>query len=104
MATKVNITSKQRAYLRSLANGVPAIFQIGKDGISDNLIKQLSDALEAREIIKIHVLENCELTPKEACNETSRLLDAEPVQVIGSKFIIYRQSSDAKKRTIVLKK
>lgn len=98
------ITSKQRAYLRSLANGVPSIFQIGKDGISENLIKQLSDALEAREIIKIHVLENCELTPREACDETVKLLGAEPVQVIGSKFIIYRQAKNEKNRTIVLKK
>lgn len=97
------ITSKQRAYLRSLANGVPSIFQIGKDGISENLINQLSDALNAREIIKIHVLENCELTPREACDEVSHLLRAEPVQVIGSKFVIYRQSQDEKKRTIVLK-
>ncbi len=97
------ITSKQRAYLRSLANKVPAIFQIGKEGISDNLINQLSDALNAREIIKIHVLENCELTPKEACAEVSKRLAAEPVQVIGSKFIIYRQSENENKRTIVLK-
>ena len=97
------ITSKQRAYLRSLANKVPSIFQIGKEGISDNLINQLSDALNAREIIKIHVLENCELTPREACDEVSKLLSAEPVQVIGSKFVIYRQSENEKKRTIVLK-
>lgn len=97
------ITSKQRAYLRSLANNVPAIFQMGKEGISQNLLNQLSDALEAREIIKIHVLENCELTPREACDEVAKLLGAEPVQVIGSKFIIYRQSKNEKKRTIVLK-
>ena len=56
MITKENITGKQRAYLRSLANKVPSIFQIGKEGISDNLVKQLSDALTARELIKIHVL------------------------------------------------
>ena len=97
------ITSKQRAYLRSLANGVPCIFQIGKDGISENLINQLSDALDARELIKIHVLENCELSAKKACDEVSKILHAEPVQVIGSKFIIYRQSKNEKKRTIVLK-
>lgn len=97
------ITSKQRAHLRSLANGVPSIFQIGKDGISDNLIKQLSDALEARELIKVHVLENCELTAREACDETAKLLGAEPVQTIGSKFVLYRQSKNEKNRTIVLK-
>ena len=66
MVTKENITGKQRAYLRSLANKVPSIFQIGKDGISDNLIKQLSDALNARELIKIHVSEKKERLAEEA--------------------------------------
>lgn len=103
MVTKENITGKQRAYLRSLANKVPSIFQIGKDGISDNLIKQLSDALNARELIKIHVLENCELTPREASDELSDILQAIPVQTIGSKIVLYRRSDDEKKRTIVLK-
>ncbi len=97
------ITSKQRAYLRSLANKVPSIFQIGKEGISNNLIAQLSDALNARELIKVHVLENCELNVRAACDEVSRLLGAEPVQVIGSRFVIYRQSEKEKNRTIVLK-
>lgn len=103
MVTKENITGKQRAYLRSLANGVPAIFQIGKEGISPNLIKQLSDALTARELIKIHVLENCELTPREASDQLSDILEAIPVQTIGSKVVLYRQSDDEKKRTIVVK-
>lgn len=103
MVTKENITGKQRAYLRSLANKVPSIFQIGKDGISPNLIKQLSDALTARELIKIHVLENCELTPREASDELSDILEAIPVQTIGSKIVLYRRSDDEKKRTIVIK-
>ena len=103
MVTKENITGKQRAYLRSLANKVPAIFQIGKEGISPNLIKQLSDALNARELIKIHVLENCELTPREASDELSDILEAIPVQTIGSKVVLYRRSDDEKKRTIVIK-
>ena len=103
MITKENITGKQRAYLRSLANGVPAIFQMGKEGISDNLIKQLSDALTARELIKIHVLENCELTPREASDQLSDILEAIPVQTIGSKVVLYRRSDDEKKRTIVIK-
>lgn len=103
MVTKENITGKQRAYLRSLANRIPAIFQMGKEGISDNLIKQLSDALTARELIKIHVLENCELTPREASDQLSDILCAIPVQTIGSKIVLYRQSEDEKKRTIVIK-
>lgn len=103
MITKENITGKQRAYLRSLANKVPSIFQIGKEGISDNLVKQLSDALNARELIKIHVLENCELTPREASDELSDTLSAIPVQTIGRKIVLYRQAEDEKKRTIVIK-
>lgn len=96
------ITSKQRAYLRSLANGIPTICQIGKDGINDNLIKQLSDALSARELVKTHVLENAPYTAKEACAELAELLSAEPVQVIGGKFILYRQAEDKSKRAIEL--
>ena len=103
MVTKENITGKQRAYLRSLANKVPSIFQIGKEGISDNLVKQLSDALNARELIKIHVLENCELSPREASDELSESLCAIPVQTIGRKIVLYRQSEDEKKRTITIK-
>ena len=102
MVTKENITGKQRAYLRSLANKVPSIFQIGKEGISDNLVHQLSDALNARELIKLHVLENCELSPREASDELSDLLSAIPVQTIGRKVVLYRQSDDEKKRTTVI--
>ncbi len=98
------ITSKQRAYLRSLANGIPTICQIGKDGINDNLIKQLSDALDARELVKTHVLENSPYTAREACTELSLLLNAEPVQVIGGKFVLYRQAPDKDKRVITLPK
>lgn len=98
------ITSKQRAYLRSLANGIPTICQIGKDGIGDNLVKQLSDALNARELVKTHVLENSPYTAREACAELSALLSAEPVQVIGSKFVLYRQAEDKDKRAIILPK
>ncbi len=98
------ITSKQRAYLRSLANGIPTICQLGKDGISKNLIKQLDDALEARELIKTHVLENAPVTPREACTELSLILSAEPVQVIGGKFVLYRPAKDKDKRKIELPK
>ena len=86
------MTSKQRAFLRGLANKIDAIFQIGKNGINDNLIKQLDDALEAREIIKITILETAGENTKELCNEIARELGAEPVQAIGSKFTIYRRS------------
>ena len=97
------ITSKQRAYLRSLANGVPSICQIGKDGITENLTKQLDQALAAREIVKTNVLENAPCSAREACTELSIILSAEPVQVIGKVFVLYRQAPVEKKRTIALK-
>ena len=67
------ITSKQRAYLRGLANNIPAIMQIGKGGIGENLIKTVSDALEARELIKLTVLENSMESPKDVANELAAL-------------------------------
>ncbi|MBR4874591.1 MAG: YhbY family RNA-binding protein [Clostridia bacterium] len=94
------ITSKQRAYLRSLANRIPSILQIGKDGVVPNIVKQFDDALEARELVKANVLDNSPYTAREACDELSRELKAEPVQVIGKVFVLYRQSSDVKKRNI----
>ena len=86
------ITSKQRAYLRSLANPIPAIMQIGKGGISENLLKTLSDALEARELIKLHVLENSGETPKAMIQMLADALGAEPVSVVGKKIVLYRAS------------
>lgn len=98
------ITSKQRAYLRSLANTITPIFQIGKGGINDNMLSQLSDALDAREIIKITVLENSLLDTKATCSELATLLKAEPVQAIGSKIVIYRMQKEKDKRKITLPK
>ncbi len=87
------LTSKQRANLRRMANGIQAIFQIGKGGINDNMVSQICGALENRELIKVHVLENSLMDTKEVCNEIATLTGSEPVQVIGSKFVIYKQSS-----------
>ena len=84
------MTSKQRAYLRGLANSIDAIFQIGKGGISDNLIKQLSDALEARELIKISVLETAPDSPKDLGNEIAEKTASTLVQVVGNKITLYR--------------
>ncbi len=86
------LTSKQRAQLRGLANALEPIVHIGKDGIGDNLVKQADDALEARELIKCRVLENCGLTAREACDQLSQLTRSEQVQVIGTKFVLYRPS------------
>lgn len=85
------MNSKQRAYLRGLANNIDTIFQVGKNGINDNLIKQLNDALEARELIKIRVLENAPDTSKEAANEIAEKTDSIIVQVVGSKITLFRK-------------
>ena len=90
------ITSKQRAYLRGLANSLPAIMQIGKGGIGENLAKTVSDALEARELIKLTVLENCMETPREAADAIAELVGADVVGVIGRKIILYRESVNHK--------
>ena len=91
------ITSKQRAYLRSLATSEPAIMQVGKGGIGDNLIKTVSDALEARELIKLSVLENSEYTPKETADTLAEAVGADVVGVIGRKIILYRESEKHKR-------
>ncbi len=86
------LTGKQRSYLRSLANNLQPIFQVGKGGINDNMIKQFSDALEARELIKATVLKNAECDARPVAQELAEATQAELVQVIGSKFVLYRVS------------
>ena len=99
------MTSKQRAYLRGLANTLEPIVHAGKGGISDALIKQADDALTAREIIKGRVLENSMLSPREAAEELAPLTRSEVVQVIGTKFVLYREShSKPKEKRIELVK
>ena len=91
------LTSKQRAYLRSMANTMDTILYVGKDGITDATVKEAYDALEAREIIKCAVQQNCELTAREALDELCARLHAEPVQCIGRRFVMYRESSTNKR-------
>ena len=91
------LTSKERAYLRSLSQNLDTIFQIGKGGIGENLVKTVSDALEARELIKLTVLENCMGTPKEVANELASSTDADVVGVVGRKIILYRESVNNKR-------
>jgi len=95
------LNSRQRAQLRGLANPINATFQIGKSGIVPNMVSQISDALEAHEIVKVHVLENCPLEVREACGQMADLTGADPVQVIGRKFVIYRPSEDKDKIVLV---
>lgn len=85
-------TSKQRSNLRSLAQNVTPVTQVGKGGVSENLIKSLSDALDTRELIKISVLNNAENDAREIADEISAALGAETVAVIGKKIILYRKS------------
>ena len=86
----LEITSKQRAYLRSMCNTMQVVLYIGKEGITDGTVKEAWDALEARELIKCSVQREAPLTAREACQELCEKGHAAPVQCIGSKFAIYR--------------
>lgn len=99
------LTSKQRAQLRGMASTADTILHIGKSGITDNVLKQAEDALKARELIKGKVLENSLMTAREACEDICRVLNAEPVQAIGSKFVIYKENKkiDKEKRIRLVK-
>ena len=88
------LTSKQRAQLKGLANGEDTIVHIGKGGITDNIAKQARDALKARELIKCCVLDNSLLSAREACDELCIRCQAEPVQVIGGKFVLYKKRQE----------
>ena len=91
------ITSKERAFLRGLANNIEATVQIGKGGINENMQKLVCDILENKELVKVHVLDNSFSDVRDVCNELSELVGAEQVQVIGSKFVLYKESKENKK-------
>ena len=84
------MNSKQRAFLRSLANNITCIFQVGKNGISENLIKQVDDALEARELIKLNVLETSPDDIEEVANSIAEKTNSTLVQIMGNKITLYR--------------
>ena len=96
------LTSKQRAALRAMANGLAPIMQVGKGGISENLIKTVSDALEAKELIKMKVLENSAESAKSAAEELAEATESDVVCIVGTKFVLYKQSSKEKNRRISL--
>jgi RNA-binding protein len=97
------LNSKQRAYLRGQANGINTIFQVGKGDISDNLIEQVSGALTTRELIKLRVLETSGLSAREAAQEIAENTGSDVVQVIGTRFVLYRESAElAPEKRIVL--
>ena len=98
------MNSKQRAMLRSMANTLETILYIGKDGVTDATVKEAYDALEARELIKGRVLENSMYTAREAAEELKVAARCEVVQVIGSKFVLFRYQHNKDKRKIELEK
>ncbi|MCI8630155.1 MAG: YhbY family RNA-binding protein [Firmicutes bacterium] len=92
------LTSKQRAYLRSMANGLDTIFQIGKSGITPEIRDAVDKALEARELIKMNVLDNTMIGAKEAAGILADRTGADVVQIIGNRFVLFRVS---KKKPII---
>lgn len=95
------LTSKQRAQLKSLAVHIDTIFQIGKDGIHENMTQQISNALEARELIKLRVLDNSGYTAKEAAEAIAKATGSDVVQSIGTRFVLYRESEKHKKIELI---
>jgi RNA-binding protein len=88
------LNSRQRAQLRAMANSLDTILQVGKGGITDNVVTQMTDALSARELVKGRVLESSPLTAREAGNELASRTGAEPVLTIGSRFVLYKESRE----------
>ena len=95
------LNSRQRAQLRGLANSMETILQVGKSGVSENTVKQVNDALEARELIKLRTLETCPISSREAAEEIAEKTGADVVQVIGTRFVLYRDSKDNKQIKLV---
>lgn len=91
------ISGKQRSFLKSMAHSIKPITQIGKNGITDSLLGELDLALEARELIKINILDTSLLTAQEAAEEIAKVLNAEFVQAIGNRFVVYRKSKEDSK-------
>ncbi len=94
------LSSKQRAYLRSMSNNLDTIFQIGKGGIGEEICLQIANALEARELIKVRVLDNSGYTAKEAAAEIAEKIECDVVSCVGTKFVLYKES--VKKKRIEL--
>ena len=95
------LNSRQRAQLRGLANSLDTIFQIGMGGVTENTVKQVDDALEARELIKLRVLETSPVSSREAADEIAEKTHSDVVQVIGTRFVLYRESRDNKQIRLV---
>ena len=97
-------TTKQRAYLKSLAMNITPIFQVGKSSLTPEITEAVNEALAARELIKISVLQNCADDPKEIAQYLSERTHSDVVQVIGKKIVLYREGKDNKKKIILPEK
>jgi RNA-binding protein len=90
------LTGKQKRFLRSKAHHLNPIFQVGKGGVNENMIKQIEDVLESRELIKVSILQNCEDDRDTVAEQLSRGAKAELVQVIGNTIVLYKESRENK--------
>ncbi|MBT2686371.1 ribosome assembly RNA-binding protein YhbY [Bacillus sp. ISL-37] len=90
------LTGKQKRFLRSKAHHLTPIFQVGKGGVNENMIKQIADVLEARELIKVSILQNCDEDRDNVAEQLSRGAKAELVQVIGNTIVLYKESRENK--------
>lgn len=99
MEQMIQLSGKQRAALRKIAANLDTIFQIGKGGIGANMLRQISDALDARELIKLRVLDTAEYTASSAAQEIANALHAAVVQCIGTRFVLYRPNPDKAKKS-----
>jgi RNA-binding protein len=90
------LTGKQKRFLRSKAHHLNPIFQVGKGGVNENLIKQIDDALEARELLKVSVLQNCDEDKETVAESLSKGARAELVQIIGNTIVLYKESRENK--------
>lgn len=86
------LTSKQRAYLRGIASEYETIFQVGKGGVTEQMCREITEALRKRELIKLRVLENSGWTAREAADAVAEQTGADVVQVIGSKFVLFKRN------------
>lgn len=91
------LTGKQKRFLRSKAHHLNSIFQVGKGGVNENMVKQIAEALEARELIKVSILQNCEIDKEEITKQLCKEINAELVQMIGKTIVLYKESTENKK-------
>lgn len=94
------LTGKQKRYLRAKAHHLKAIFQVGKEGVNENMLTQLTDVLEKRELIKLHVLQNCPEDKHDVAEQIAQGTEAHIVQIIGNQIVLYKESIDNKSITL----